>query len=407
MKPANKISRRSMIGTAASMSLAAPVARAAEASEPSKKKPAASNPSPLPTRKLGRNGPEVSILAVGGQAEATSVEYYENVWNAGIRYFDMADCYRGGKSEKALGAWLREHPERRKEVFIVDKDHPKQIADIPAMLDKRLDILGTDYLDMFLIHGLGAREYGEECYDWPKSPEYKKMCERMKKSGKTNLMGFSCHDMQNERFLHAAAEGGFVDAILTPASPFHAKGDGIDRAFDACHKAGIGLINMKVMRNAKNVPKRLPEFDKLGLTTHQGVLHALWSDERVTAGCIWMANDEELASNSEAARLYREPLQIADLKVLRDCVLASGAAMCPGCASCLAHAAQHGTDLKSISRFVAYYEQDGTQEAARLYQAMRPSERNVEGVDLEAMREACDYHVNYPEIVKRAKRYFA
>ena len=81
--------------------------------------------------------------------------------------------------------------------------------------------------------------------------------------------------------------------------------------------------------------------------------------------------------------------------------------MCPGCASCLAHADKYGTDLKSISRFVAYYEQDGTREAAELYQSLHPAERNVVGIDLEAMHKGCDYHVNYPEIVKRANRYFA
>ena len=401
MKPVNKISRRTMIGTAASMSLAAPVARAAEASEPS-----ASNASPLPTRKLGRNGPEVSILAVGGQAEATSVEYYDKVWNLGIRYFDMADCYRGGKSEKALGEWLRKYPERRKELFIVDKDHPKQIADIPRMLDKRLDILGTDYVDLFLIHGLGAKEYGEESYNWPKSQEYKKMCERMKKSGKTNLMGFSCHDLQSDRYMHAAAEGGFVDAVLLHSAPFHTDEDGADRAIEACHKAGIGLIGMKVMRNAARVPKRIPEFDELGLTTHQAALHALWSDERFAAACIWIANEEQMAMNAEGARKYKKPLLAKQRKLLHDVMAAHGPALCPGCPSCRAFMEKHAVDLKSISRFVAYYEQDGSLDARRDYRSLSPAERNVSGIDLNAMHLSCDYNVNYPDIVKRAQRYF-
>ena len=31
----------------------------------------------------------------------------------GIRYFDTADCYKGGQSERDIGTWLEKHPERR------------------------------------------------------------------------------------------------------------------------------------------------------------------------------------------------------------------------------------------------------------------------------------------------------
>lgn len=388
--------------------LAAPLALAAASIRADEINPGSAPKPLLPTRQLGRNGPHVSMLAVGGQSEASSVEFYDRAWDLGMRYFDVADCYRGGQSERDLGQWLRKYPERRKELFIVDKDHPKQLAELPAMLDKRLDVLGTDYLDLFLIHGIGAEEYGEQCYDWPKSQEFKQVSEKMKKSGKTNLVGFSCHDMQKGRFLHAAAEGGFIDAILTSGSPFYKADDAHDRMVDACVKAGIGLINMKLMRNAKNVPKRMPEFDQMGLTTHQAVLHAFWSDERVTAGCVWLNNDEEMVTAVEAAHLYKQPMQASHKQLLKDAILAHGPALCPGCPSCLAHAEKYGDSLTSISRYVAYYEQDGNQEAIGLYQSMDPGQRNVlDRIDLDAMRMQCDYHVNYPEIIKRAKHYFA
>jgi len=346
------------------------------------------------------------MLAMGGQAEALSLEYYDKAWDMGIRYFDMADCYRGGKSEKALGEWLRKYPERRSAVFIVDKDHPRKLSDLPGMLDKRLNVLGTDYLDLFLIHGLGAKEYGEESYDWPKSPEFKKISEQLKKSGKTKLMGFSCHDLQSDRYMHAAAEGGFVDAILLHSAPFHAAGDGADRAIDACHKAGIGLIGMKVMRNAARVPKRIPEFDELGLTTHQAALHALWSDERFSAACIWIANEEQMAMNAEGTRLYKKPLLAKHRRLIHDVMAANGPALCPGCPSCKSIMEKYEVDLKSISRFVAYYEQDGNLEARGYYQKLTPAERDVSGIDLNAMHMSCDYNVNYADIVKRAQHYF-
>ena len=45
----------------------------------------------------------------------------------GIRYFDNADCYIHGQSEKIVAQWLAKYPERRKEIFLVSKDHPHQV----------------------------------------------------------------------------------------------------------------------------------------------------------------------------------------------------------------------------------------------------------------------------------------
>ena len=46
-------------------------------------------------------------------------------------------------------------------------------------------------------------------------------------------------------YLQAAAEGGFVDAIMLQYTPWLDKDAPLNRALDACHKKGIGLISMK------------------------------------------------------------------------------------------------------------------------------------------------------------------
>jgi predicted aldo/keto reductase-like oxidoreductase len=362
---------------------------------------------PLPRRKLGKNGPEITMLCLGGQSEASCAEFYEKAWSMGIRYFDLSDCYRRGQSEKDLAAWLALHPERRSEVFIASKDHPKKLSDLPGMLKKRLAAIGTSYLDLFMIHQISAKEYGEEAYEWPKSPEFKQICRDLKASGKVRLMGFSCHDPHFDRFLHAAAEGGFVDAILMPATTILRGGEKNIKALDACHEAGIGLMCMKVMRNAKNMPKRIPEFDQLGLTTHQAALHAVWSDERISGAVVWIANDAEMAINAEAARLYKRPLKTAQIDLLRELMLANNPVLCPGCPACKAFAASHDLDLNKISRYVAYYEQDGTLDARTAYQEMTNAEKNAQGIDLVRLRDSCDYKIDYPRIVQNAQRYFA
>lgn len=362
----------------------------------------------LPKRKLGKNGPDVTLISLGGMMAALSPDYLDIAWSMGIRYFDTADCYLKGNSEKIIGEWLAKYPERRKELFLVSKDHPRQGPEqLLEMIDKRLAACGTDYLDLFFIHGLGPKEYGPDAVNWPKSDAFKKVCEKLKSSGKAKMVGFSCHDGTLNECLNSAAEGGFVDAIMLKYTPFYTPGDAFDKAAGACHKAGIGLVAMKTMRNAGEVPARIPEFDKLGLTTNQGLLQAVFSDPRISAVCSMINNVGEMEANTAAARDFKGPLKIADINVLKETVLAHRRTFCPGCPSCAAFSAATGFAFLDISRYVTYYEQDGHLGAKDLYHSLPAESRAPGPVDLAALRDGCSFGTDYPEIIRRANRYFA
>jgi predicted aldo/keto reductase-like oxidoreductase len=368
----------------------------------------AATAAPLPKRQLGKSGPQATMLCLGGMMSALSPDYIDLAWSMGIRYFDTADCYLGGNSEKIFGAWLAKYPERRKEIFLVSKDHPHQgPKQMLEMIDRRLDACGTKYLDAFYIHQLSPREYGENSVNWPRSDEFKKTAETLKSSGKVKLVGFSCHDGRLNDYLNAAAQGGFIDIIMLKYTPFFNRGDAFDQALDAAHQAGIALVAMKTMRNTRDIPKRLPEFDKLGLTTHQAVLQACWSDPRISVVCNMIDNVDQMQTSSAAARNYKAPLKSAHIQLLKETILAARPTMCPGCPSCDAFAATSGFALLDIARFVTYYEQDGLLEARAFYHALPAAARNADGVDLAALRDRCAFRIDYPEIVKRAQRNFA
>jgi predicted aldo/keto reductase-like oxidoreductase len=386
----------------------AAVTRAATAEDRPARTIAAAGDTPLPRRQLGRNGPSVTILALGGMEQALSPDYIDIAWSMGIRYFDTADCYLRSRSEQMFARWLAKYPERRKEIFLVSKDHPHQgPRQLLEMIDRRLEACGTKYLDGFFIHGIGTREYGTASLEWLGSDEFKKTTDQLKSSGKVKQIGFSCHDGRLNDYLNAAAQGGVVDIIMLRYTPFFPKGEAFDRALDAAHQAGIGLVAMKNMRNTSDVPKRMPEFDQLGLTTHQAVLHAVWSDPRISAACCQLENVGHLQDSTAAARSYKAPLKTAHVERLREIILASRRTMCPGCPSCDAFAANSDFALHDIARYVTYYEQDGHLGARELYRALPASARDATGVDLAALRDHCSFHVDYPEIVKRAERCFA
>ena len=367
-----------------------------------------SAPAPLPMRKLGKSDRHVTMLNIGGMMSAYSPQYLDIAWASGIRYFDTADCYIKGKSEKIVAEWLAKHPERRQELFLVSKDHPKQgPKQLLEMIDRRLEACGTQYLDAFYIHGLGDK-YPADCINWPKSDEFKRVADELKSSGKVKMVGFSCHDGRLNDYLNAAAEGGFIDIIMLAYRAFFTKGDEFDRALDACHAKGIALVAMKTMRNTKDIPARLPEFDKLGLTTHQAVLHAVWSDPRIASVCNMIDNVSQMEASTAAARSYKKPLSVAHMELLQQTILASDRhTFCPGCPSCDSFAAKSQLALKDIARAVTYYEQDGDLSARELYQELPPSVRDASGVDLAALRDNCVFRIDYPALVKRAEKYFA
>ena len=407
-KNASTLTRRNFLRTA----MAAPVgvafaptlaARAEEAPKTAEKV----SP-PVPTRQLGRNGPRVSMVIQGGDMPAYSPQHLDLGWFMGVRYFDTAGQYGNGNDEPKLGQWLAKYPERRKELFLVSKDHPRKGPEqLLEMIDKRLERCNTTYLDLFFIHGINPREYGEDSLNWPKSDAFKKVAEKLKSSGKVKMVGFSCHDDHCPQYLAAAAEGGFLDALMVRYTPFYEKGGAFDKGLDACHKAGIGLIAMKTLRNAVDAPKRLPEFDKLGLTTHQALLHAVWSDPRISAVCNRMENVDQIQSSVTAARSYKAPLKISQLELLQKTVIASRRTFCPGCPSCNENGADSQFAFSDISRYVTYYEQDGNLAARNLYHALPVAHRNASAVDLAGLRDACQFKTDYPEIIRRAEQYFA
>lgn len=404
MTDSSRVSRRGFFKVAGAGAALAGAGRLTHAAESEAGQP------PLPTRKLGRSGVEISMLNLGSTQSSFSPRLVEMAWRLGIRYIDAAAVYRGGDSERDVAKWLARYPERRKELFLVSKDHPRNgPREMLEQIDRRLEACGTDYLDLFFVHMLSDRDYGNSGIDpveWPRSAEFKAVAEQLKKSGKAKLVGFSTHDSKAAEQMLAAAEGGFVDAIMMKYRPF-AIPDEMNRALDACHKAGIGLIAMKSMRGHETIPRRVPDFDALGLSTAQAWQHAIWSDERIASICSKMENVNQLEENCAAARKYQGPLPSAASRTLLGLVEECGETYCPNCdGRCARAAGRPELALNDIARYVNYYEVDGELEARELYRRLSDAERSTDGADLSAAREACQCKLDFDRIVRKAQRYF-
>lgn len=122
----------------------------------------------MPYRPLGRCGAKVSVFGLGGWTTyGGSVKDAETIrkiivqaFEAGINFFDIADVYARGESEKAMGEVLKEFP--RHELVISSKvfwpmsddvnDRGLSRKHVLESVEKSLKRIGTDYLDIYFCH---------------------------------------------------------------------------------------------------------------------------------------------------------------------------------------------------------------------------------------------------------------
>ena len=117
-------------------------------------------------RELGKSGLFISELGLGTMSLPNDLTESKNIidaaLHAGINYFDTADLYDGGKNEELVGYALKG---RRENVILATKVGNNLNSDgngwtwdpskkhITEAVKKSLTRLGTDYIDLYQLHG--------------------------------------------------------------------------------------------------------------------------------------------------------------------------------------------------------------------------------------------------------------
>lgn len=119
--------------------------------------------------KLGNSGIEISRLCLGCMSfgdpasrmhawtldPAKSEEIIKHALDLGINFFDTANCYSAGTSEEYLGRAIRNNVARDKVVLaskVYFNEGSLSKTAIEREIDGTLRRLGTDYLDLYIIH---------------------------------------------------------------------------------------------------------------------------------------------------------------------------------------------------------------------------------------------------------------
>jgi aryl-alcohol dehydrogenase-like predicted oxidoreductase len=93
-----------------------------------------------------------------GETREESFAVMDAAWELGLRWFDTADAYGGGRSEQWIGDWARETGNRprvtSKTFNAMDDgaDHGLARDRVLRQVDTSLERLGLDRIDLYLTH---------------------------------------------------------------------------------------------------------------------------------------------------------------------------------------------------------------------------------------------------------------
>ena len=354
----------------------------------------------MPFRELGNTGVRVPILQLGTAQRLD--QRYDKVmhrsFQEGVTWFDTALAYGWGASHSAIANFLTQIGDRKK-LWLTSKSGSERVSGLRKGIDEALRELGTDYLDLYLMHGIDdLRMLGSD---------YLALGEQLKKQGKTRFFGFSCHDGNVVELLNRAAKVGGIDAILFRYN-FRRYGDlELNRAIDACHRAGIGLLAMKTQGSVPRDLESVVGFRSNDFTLGQAKLKSVWADERIDSIVSEMDSVQYVRENVAAARSEKSLTAEESHQLNQLAALTAGYA-CNGCKHLCEKTIGRDVAIAAPLRYLMYYECYGKNERARdLYRAIPASVREVSDRELQRACQVCPQGIDIPARLRRARELLA
>jgi len=251
--------------------------------------------SALDTVALGSTGIQTSRLAMGTGTVGSGRHSHQtalgvdglarlllNGYDNGLRFFDAADSYG---SHPHVAEALK-HVDRTK-VTILTKSFSRTAPELRADLDRFRKELGTDHLDIVLLHCLTEGDWTTRF-----EPALDVLSEA-KQKGIIRAHGCSCHSIEA---LRAAAKSPWVDVDLARINPvgafMDAQPDTVVSVLREMKASGKAVVGMKILGQGTLRDRR---DDAIRFALGLGVLDAL------TIGAESIAEQNDLVGRIAAA----------------------------------------------------------------------------------------------------------
>jgi diketogulonate reductase-like aldo/keto reductase len=191
-------------------------------------------------------------LAQGRHPEAVEEEALRRGLSLGMTLIDTAEMYGGGRSETLIGRVIAGQRDR---VFLVSKVWPNHVTGngIPRACEASLARLGTDHLDLYLLH-------------WPSRDANLSSIvaafESLRDAGKIRAWGVSNFKVSDMEALFRVSHG---DRCATNQVPYNVGGRGIERDLVPwCERHGMPVMAYSPLGGPGTSLLRDPTLARIG-----------------------------------------------------------------------------------------------------------------------------------------------
>jgi aryl-alcohol dehydrogenase-like predicted oxidoreductase len=181
---------------------------------------------PMPMRRLGRTGVEVSLMGLGGAhlgvpSEKDAIHIVQEAMDHGVTFLDNSWDYHGGESERRMGRALRSG--YRDKAFLMTKLDGRTAEAAAEQLDQSLRRLQTDHVDLLQVHEVIRDSDPSRVFAAGGAIE---ALVRARDAGKTRFIGFTGHKSPaiHLAMLETARRHGFrFDTVQMPLNVMDAQ----------------------------------------------------------------------------------------------------------------------------------------------------------------------------------------
>jgi aryl-alcohol dehydrogenase-like predicted oxidoreductase len=199
----------------------------------------------METRTLGRTGLQVPVVGFGSMTiggifgpvdDAVSIQALHAAIDAGMRFIDTSDAYGAGHSERVIGRFLRERPDRD-QIIICTKGGNNMVTGarnftpeyIRGCVEGSLQRLGIEAIDLYLLHNPSVQNL--------KAGDSFELLEKYKAEGKIKHWGVSLNTLEE---CELAVADGRPAVLQMEYNLLDQEAEGV---FAKAKAAGVGVIS--------------------------------------------------------------------------------------------------------------------------------------------------------------------
>jgi aryl-alcohol dehydrogenase-like predicted oxidoreductase len=200
---------------------------------------------PMPMATLGKTGLKVSRYVVGGyhmnvKGEETAQKILRRARELGVNFFDSANAYHKGESDRILGRVFGASSQRQ-QVHLMTKCELYTRDAAMKLLEEQLQRMKTDYLDLWQCHQVSEMKEVDQIFAPGGSLE---AFVQAKKQGKVRHIGFTGHrDPAIHLRLLQASEWETIQMPINLIDPHYLSF--LTNVLPAARKKGLGVLAMK------------------------------------------------------------------------------------------------------------------------------------------------------------------